>query len=225
MPFTPESLHKRLEEVCGLPIRLRLNRNVSQLISVRHPTPQEPPLVSVHRAFLDAGDNVIRALAQYIRHPTPACRRTLRLFIDSIPTQHFRSAARRVRLRSRGSHYDLDRILRDVVDEYFDGQMNVAITWGRNGKPVHRRRRHIQLGCYLHHQRLIRIHPLLDSPDVPEFFVRFIVYHELLHARLEHRRDSAGRRQLHTPEFRRLEKLFPQYAEAVAFERRLLDSL
>jgi hypothetical protein len=223
--MTPETFHKRLEELAGIPISLRLNSNVSQLISVKYPHASATPIVSVHRAFLQANDEVVHALAQYIRHPTARCKKVLRAFIDTIPHKHFAPRARRVRLCSRGRFYDLDTILRELNEEFFEGRLDVAITWGRNGKPQRRRRRHVQLGSYNHQLRLIRIHPMLDSPNIPEFFVRFVVYHELLHAFLDPQRDDAGRRRLHTAEFRALERRFPHYEEAIAFERHLISSL
>lgn len=221
-----ESFQQRLEKLLGFSVILRLNTNVSQVLSVKSSPGSALPLVSVHRAFLQADDKVMRALAQFIRRPTPACRRILHEFIDQIPHDHFRQPVRQtLRLCSRGRYYDLDKILRELVSQFFGGELDVSITWGRNGKAIRRPRRHIQLGSYNHHQRLIRLHPMLDSPHVPEYFVRFVVYHELLHAKLDPQRDAGGRRQLHTRAFRLLERKFPQYREAMAFERELLKSL
>ncbi len=225
MALTPEAFQKKLEELVQGPISLKLNTNLSQVISVRYPADGSPPRVSVHRAFLEADDRVVAALAQYIRHPTTQCRCTLRQFIDSLPDHHPQARARRITLRSRGRCYDLNRILGELNEQFFQGSLQVAITWGRNGTPQRRRRRHIQLGSYYRSQRLIRIHPLLDSPRIPEFFVRFVVYHEMLHALLDPPHDTSGRRRLHGPEFRRLERRFPQYAEAMAFERKLFETL
>ncbi len=223
--YTIDSLHKRLEELTQLSIRLRLNQNGSHIISVQHAHESNFIAVSIHRAFLAADEKVIRALAQFVKTPTPTCRRILREFIDAIPHSEMSKHARRPRLCARGRVYDLDKIKRELVEEFFDGQLEVAITWGRNGRPAHNRRRHLQLGCYQHAQRVIRIHPVLDSPDIPEYFVRFVVYHELLHAVFDVRRDENGRRRLHTPEFRALEKRFPHYREALAFERELMKKL
>ncbi|MCX7624868.1 MAG: hypothetical protein N2Z21_01430 [Candidatus Sumerlaeaceae bacterium] len=224
--MSAESFQRRLEELVGAPLILRLNCNTSQVLSVKTPAGSSLPIVSVHRAFLQADDKVLRAVAQFIRQPTPHCRRVLRQFIASIPHEEFRQPARQtLRLCSRGRYYDLDQILRDLINTFFSAELSVAITWGRNGKPLCRRRRHIQLGSYNHHQRVIRIHPMLDSPHVPEYFVRFVVYHELLHAKLDSQRDASGRRQLHTRTFRLLERRFPHYKEAVAFEREFLKSI
>jgi superfamily II DNA or RNA helicase len=59
---------------------------------------------------------------------------------------------------------------------------------------------------------LIRFNRLLDSPDVPEDVIRFLMWHEYLHLYLQ---------QAHTPEFRKLERKWPNYQEADRF----LDNL
>jgi hypothetical protein len=50
----------------------------------------------------------------------------------------------------------------------------------------------------------ISINCLLDSPDVSAETLRFLLWHEFLHVHLN---------QGHTPEFRRLERQWPAYAD------------
>lgn len=71
-------------------------------------------------------------------------------------------------------------IYSSLNEEYFDGSLSVDITWGRRQtRGVYRKRR---LGSYDAAGSLIRIHPALDKPAVPRFFIEYIVYHEMLHA-------------------------------------------
>jgi hypothetical protein len=81
---------------------------------------------------------------------------------------------------------------------------------------------------------VVRIHPVLDQPLVPEWFVRFILFHELLHAELDTSGASAGfeappatgaRRRFHGPEFRRRERAYPDYRRALEWERRHVRAL
>jgi predicted metal-dependent hydrolase len=52
----------------------------------------------------------------------------------------------------------------------------------------------------------------LDSPEVPEWFVEYIMFHEMLH--IKHRaRIINGRRYYHTPAFRAEEKSYPKYQQ------------
>jgi predicted metal-dependent hydrolase len=75
------------------------------------------------------------------------------------------------------------------------------------------------------HTGLIRIHPVLDKSRVPAWFVRFIIFHELLHG--VHKPTSApnGRRSIHTPAFRSAERAHPDYARSVAWREANLGQL
>ena len=60
---------------------------------------------------------------------------------------------------------------------------------------------------------------------VPRWFVRFVLFHELLHAALGAERDSAGRRLHHGPRFRAIERAHPDHERALRWERRHLGAL
>lgn len=89
---------------------------------------------------------------------------------------------------------------------------------------VPRSRRAIKLGTYSATERLIRIHPVLDKPWVPRYFVLFIVYHEMLHHVMP-ATLAGGRRVLHPPLFRARERMFRDFERAIAWERRHLHRL
>lgn len=77
------------------------------------------------------------------------------------------------------SVHNLDSLAAEVRDEYFPDAHGVPVIWGRN--TARKRRRSIRLGSYHRGTQLIRIHPLLNSPAVPVYFIKSIIYHELLH--------------------------------------------
>ena len=68
------------------------------------------------------------------------------------------------------------------------------------------------------------MHPSLDRPDVPGFFVDFIVFHEMLH-QLFPSGDATGRRVHHPRAFRERERAFPVYEAALRWERENLRLL
>ena len=80
-------------------------------------------------------------------------------------------------------------------------------------------RRSIQLGCYVRESHIVRMHPVLDQRAVPEWFVRFVLFYELLHATMP--TDVRP----HGPEFRARERAYPEYAAAVAWQKRHIDAL
>src|SRR5207247_212999 len=123
-------------------------------------------------------------------------------------------------LRTAGQTHDLAAIFARLNETRFDGQLDARITWG----PVaaKRARRSIKMGSFAVEDRIIRIHPVLDQADVPDFFISWIVFHEMLHGR--HDIVRKGRRRIfHTPEFLADERAYPDFERASAWEEANLD--
>jgi hypothetical protein len=76
-------------------------------------------------------------------------------------------------------YHDLTALAREVQQTYFPQTAPLQIRWGR--KVERKRRRSIRLGSYHRNTAVIRIHPLLNSADVPLYFVQSIIFHEYLH--------------------------------------------
>ena len=113
-----------------------------------------------------------------------------------------------------GGSYDLESMFDAINLQYFDGRLEKP----RLGWSVRRSRR--LLGHYDHAHHAIVISRLLDSPAVPRFVVEYVLYHEMLHLKhpVEYR---AGRRCVHSPEFKRDERRFPQFEEANHYLKQL----
>jgi predicted metal-dependent hydrolase len=86
-------------------------------------------------------------------------------------------------------------------------------------------RRSLQLGSFDPETTLIRVHPVLDQPAVPRTFVRYVLFHELLHAELNEPCAPGRRMQHHGREFRRREAAYPGTAPALAWQERHLSAL
>lgn len=218
-------LHRRLRSKVRLPLAIRVTDNVHTMISFsRRSVGLE---VRLHHMFLAAPPDVVDALARYIEGGSAQDSEALDRFIERhrwlirrIPP-HVRQ--RRIRLFTRGLHYDLAAVFHSLNERYFDGKIDCAITWGSPPRAI-LPRQSIKLGSYSEDARLIRIHPALDQPDVPRFFVEWILFHEMLH----HRHGATVRgnkRWVHTPAFLADEKLFPHYERARTWEREHLEQL
>ncbi len=124
---------------------------------------------------------------------------------------------------------DLQRIAKAVSHTYFGGKLVVNIQWSRSRKAKPRRRaRSMLLGSYAREKNLVRIHPALSQPWVPDFFVEYVVFHEMLHAVVPPQR--VGRKTYYHPaEFRLRERSYPFFKEALRWQRdnlgRLLTSV
>ena len=80
------------------------------------------------------------------------------------------------------------------------------------------------MGTYSHDERLIRIHPALDQPFVPVYFLEYLVFHEVLHHILP-TPMVGGRALYHSPEFRERERSFRHYQRSLEWEKRNLGRL
>jgi hypothetical protein len=181
-------------------------------------------VVRMHRIFAGASDDLLDAIGRYLHTGDRRASSAISRFVDA--NRASISASRPPRtLEALGAAHDLAAIFAEVEREHFAGQCaGVGITWGRRGHSPRSRRRSIRLGTYSHDDRVIRVHPTLDQAWVPRFFVRFIVFHEMLH-HVEPARVTAARTEFHTHAFRTRERAYPDYERAIAWERTNLGRL
>ncbi len=227
-----EQIARQLSQELGVPVRLSVTDNRSTMVSFR----RGPGALRLrlHHMFLEAPPGVVRAIADYAGRGRSNAGRVLDDFIRG--QQPLIRRSRRGRgeaLTPTGRCFDLQEMLDRLNRERFGGEIAAKIGWGR--MPGRRRRKSIRLGVYDHQAREIRIHPALDRPEVPAFFVEFIVFHEMLHQLFpsvspDDSEDSdaeerGGRRTHHPKAFRDREKEFPLYAAALRWERRNLRVL
>jgi hypothetical protein len=199
-------------------VRLTVHDNRSTMVSFRRRGPEVH--YRIHHMFLDAPDAMVEALAAFAQpgRGTAARRREAGRGIDEWVKRHRHriSGARTGPLQPRGRAHDLQAIFDRINAGHFGGAIDARIGWG--SVRVGDRRRTVKTGVYLEEARLIRIHPSLDRPEVPELYVSFIVFHEMLHQAVP-AREVRGRRVVHGAEFRRRERAWPDFERALAWER------
>ncbi|HEX8559385.1 MAG TPA: SprT-like domain-containing protein [Pyrinomonadaceae bacterium] len=183
--------------------------------------------------FKGAPPNVQKALAFILvskllrrRSAPPYYQRVYRDYAFSPEVLRASDLARRQRGRkvvssAQGSVYDLGRMFQRLNQRYFGGGLGQpTLTWSQ-------RRTRTILGHHDGVHDTIVISKTLDSENVPEWFVEYILYHEMLHIKHPARLIN-GRRYYHTKAFRADEQRFPRYHEAqdwldqVVRERRTL---
>jgi len=211
-----DTLKDYLEKMTGKRISLFVTDNSNSLLSIRKKG--NSASVRMHWMFLNAGDEVIREVADFIKTRqgrTPLIRE----FINNNKTCLKKRVqnTRQVRIRTQGRFYNLKKIFDDLNNEYFRERITAAISWGRRkARRIVKKR---TLGSYCEQTESIRIHPVLDRENVPHYFIRYVVYHEMLHSILRGEKNN-GRRSIHSPEFRKRECLYKEYAKAVSWEKR-----
>ena len=211
-----DTVRDSLANMTGKTVSLTLTDNSTSMLSIRKK--DASVAVRLHRMFLTAGEEVINEIAGFIKKrkgQTPLIRQFIR---DNRAT--LIKKERKVRppsLCEQGNVYHLREIFDTINREYFEESISASIGWGKgNSRRAVRKR---TLGTYCRATNTIRISPVLDRRNVPHYFIHFVVYHEMLHSAVkEERKDN--RRAMHTPEFRRREKLYKDYAKALSWERR-----
>ncbi len=190
-------------------IRLRSGRVYVRLSDICR---NSPPEVMRSLAFL----LVARLLGKRVPKAHDRIYRDYSLTPDVMRSSDIarRRRGRKMLSSAQGEVYDLEKIFARVNRRFFGNEMQQpTITWSQ------RRTRSI-LG---HHDRVydsITISKTLDSKDIPEWFVEYILYHEMLHIKHPARLIN-GRRYYHTSAFRLDERRFPQYEEAQQWLERI----
>lgn len=196
-----------LSDRTGVPVHVTLTRNRRRLVSVHRRRGAID--VRVHEALVGAPRPVRDALARFVAE---GCQDSA-LVIRTHLRQRIAEGAppvERVRLTSRGDHHDLGAIMLRVARRLPGRHVLPLITWGPKRRPG---RYTVRLGTYDPERRLIRIHPVLDHPEVPPSVMRHVVYHELLHHVLgvdDHP---------HGPRFADMERRCPDYLAAADWIR------
>lgn len=107
--------------------------------------------------------------------------------------------------------HHLESLASGIHRTYFSKVPPLVVRWGQ--QIARKRRRSIRLGSYNHVTTEIRIHPLLNAPNIPTFVIESVIHHEYLHHML------GGH---HNRKFHAHERQFRHHREAQEWIRRNL---
>lgn len=226
-PLDEQAWEASLSAALGARVEVRYGRATREVIQLR----REPQRIRVRLSALmaSAPPEIEAALAEWIRGRgrRGAAQRELDRWIDARLRESARAAPAKLALEAKGAHHDLGELrehlrTREFASD-FEGSALPPIGWGRAGRS--RSRRSLRLGSFDPFSYSVRVHPVLDSADAPRFFVRYIVFHELLHAALDQPPDEQGRRRVHGPAFRARERQYVDYERALAWEKEHIHAL
>ena len=207
MTYTCGQLREKLFQLSEKPLTQRLNKNKSTFVKVEFCTPVSG---SLHEGFLKAPDDIISSLSSYIQGKRVEEEKLYNYMVRYLRTQAKETLS--IQCSPKGTTYDLDSLYQDLNQKFFHARLSLLTTWWkkRDVTPT----TSCTLGVFLDTLQLIKIHSLLDSPRVPQYVVENILYHEMLHAVVQHKRTTTGRIISHTREFRSLEKQYPHFDKA-----------
>ncbi len=125
---------------------------------------------------------------------------------------------RRTIIRTKGKVHNIKKIFNRLNQEHFNGEIKAKITWGKFGCRNVQRFKNITFGTYSPSELLIRIHPALDSAEVPEYFVEHVIHHEILHEVIPPIMGNGYKWKIHHHDFRIAEAATPSYKTAIEWQ-------
>lgn len=207
--LTSAELSEFLNEGSRQSVSIALTRNRVSMLSVCF-EPNGEIKLRLHSAFREAPLPVLRALQTYLRTRRRDAWHVASQYARSIQVAAPKKQTRRE--TTRGDVHDLAEIRTDINQRFFGGSLKCRVGWGsRRAQRRSARSRSIRFGTYCRERDFVLINPRLDSQRVPRQFVEYIVFHEMLHAVVPSVRRN-GRWSHHPPEFRALERRFPDWA-------------
>ena len=224
MKYDAASLQDELSRRSGWRVQLFLTDNRRRMVSARN---RGGGVVEVRlqRIFLDADPAVLDDIAALLTGRATD-RAVLRRFID----ERFREtpgAARPMREpaaeRGQSSVHPIEAYARDLNLTYLNGRSTARVVWGR--RSTRRSRRSIRFACYDPERNMIIMNRKLDNPDIPAYFVEYILFHEMLHEVLGIGSRADGRRDIHGSLFKLMESTYPDFDKAQRYEKELCKRL
>lgn len=225
--FDPDQWSEFLSETLARPVVVSFGRARRRVLVAR--ARRGELRVRLNVVFAAAPPDVRAATACFLGAGAGARAggRRLDAWIESM-AEHIKEASpRRTRIRARGEAHDLSQLQEELCADEFAGAPFPAgpprVTWGR--RPSRAPRRSLRLGSFDPLENVARVHPVLDQPAVPRSFVRYILFHELLHAALPATGRPDGRTAHHPPEFVSRERAYRGYDEAIAWQNANITAL
>ena len=219
----PQLFETTLKSATRLEWNVIWTQNRSTLISYWRD--RRPPCLRIHEIFRSATAALALIISEVIEGRLQPWPREIDEYIRQ-HTQELRHSAKaprreRALFETAGRVHDIRLIFDDLNGKYFNGAIKSKLAWML---PKSRRPRSLHLGNYTEQSNIIKIHPILDSREVPAFVIADTVFHEMTHALLQTRTRN-GRRISHGRDFRRKMEEYPQHAAAEAWLEANLSKL
>lgn len=201
-------LQEKLQSNIGRKLRLKINDNRSTMLSVKW----EPAVttVSLHRMFLGAPRNIMQDLTCYLKRKNRILSPSIKAFIEvNLQKLDYSHELDLSKLQTAGRVYDLKKIYDRLNKEYFNNSLKLRITWFEKERNQSRNR--VVFGLYFDPLKLIKINSLLDSRTIPEYFIEYVIYHEMLHFVCPTFVDEKGQKHIHSKAFKERERKYKNY--------------
>jgi hypothetical protein len=199
-------------------LKIELHENTWTMVSLS--SRGRTRVLRLHKLFTKAPHAVLDAVVRsfFLRENRDAVRKHRARILDFVEANRemtLSSLSAQSLRAPRGSSYDLRAIADVIRRRHLPDCPPVRIGWSERVTPC-------LMGKWIAMPdgvpNVVVINRLLDSPQVPLYYLEYVVFHELLHEMIPIRRHG-GRWVHHPAEFRRMEREFPAFEQAVGWER------
>lgn len=216
-------LKRSLENLLKKEVDLIIKDNRTTFLSARQI--QNGKLrINLHKAFLKAPYHILLSLREYLidnRSSKEGIRDIKNYMEIYFQNNDYSSHLNIHKINPQGKTYNLKDMFDEINKKYFHDSLDkLNITWFKNKK--RRKGKSITFGSYDHGLKLIKVNQMLDEVAFPIYFVRFVVFHEILHYIYPVLIDENGRRKVHYKEFKKAEAGYEDFDRAMLFEKQFL---
>lgn len=216
MTLSLQEVQTKLSKSSGYNLQIVLNENRSSILTVSNKRGRSAKL-SLHRMFLTAPNDVLEAVAHFVKNKEHPSFGLVKAYIQSnLQRLDYSHKLDTRRLSTQGRYYNLQALFDEVNQEYFAGSVKLWLTWFE--APVKKNPSTLVYGKYFEPLKLIKINKLLDDEKVPKFFLTFVIYHEILHHVIPPYLNQEGVQCIHSKEFKAKEMEFKALGQAKEWE-------
>lgn len=127
-----------------------------------------------------------------------------------------------LQFKTKGNRYDLTKVFNKINSQYFEDKIKAIVRWGSYSSTTSYQT--TKTGTNGSKFYLITIAGVYNHPDVPEFAIEAVMYHEMLHIKIPPYKKN-GRNVIHGPEYKMAERKFQFYNEWHQWEKLYLFNL
>jgi len=210
-----EKIRRYLEQKLGKHIEMSVIR--SRKILIQKKQKSDAITIVLNKIFLDAPEETLSIISDFL---TGKNKKIARRHLIEYAHKTMRETLKEKNFVVSGKFFNLKEIFDRLNQQYFNNLITSKITFGKRCKKE--RTSSIVFGNYSPQLNIIRINRSLDQDFVPEYFIEYIVFHEMLHAYMH--LSSKGKKSTgHSKKFKEMEKIYPDLEKAEQWKRKNLN--
>jgi|GEM_PF-4152188 len=175
----------------------------------------------LHEHFLEAPFEILNAIADMVLTRSYSAIKLLERYMN-----RFFYARKKYITHQTHLHLDvLQNTYQRLNADYFKQAIHTHVRWIKTNQEITTNK--IRLGVYYPIKREICIHPILALKQTPEYYLQFVLYHEMCHAfEFEQTARQEGTHNTrHNMQFKHWETQFKHYQDALSWEQNHLSAL